>query len=222
MSMYSKCTTGAYNQILLIMSGLQKNNSLFLQIRKQPRHRRGALAKPVELLLPKMYIRNLLLTAMAMCAFGMMVACNPSPQDKQPTDSPVFGITEDDAEIYVFAEHEPEFPGGIDSLFYFLNRNIRYPEEAIKRKIEGKIYTRFIVEKDGSITNAEIIRDIVYGNEEADSLAARLGCGAEVIRVINMMPKWKPASTCGTSVRYQFILPVMFSLSEGIINPLSM
>ncbi|MBR3413378.1 MAG: TonB family protein [Bacteroidales bacterium] len=169
-----------------------------------------------------MYIRNLLLTAMAMCAFGMMVACNPSPQDKQPTDSPVFGITEVGAELYVVAEHEPEFPGGIDSLYYFLNKNIRYPEEAIKRKIEGKIYTRFIVEKDGSITNAEIIRDIVYGNEEADSLAVRLGCGAEVIRVINMMPKWKPASDCGTIVRYQFILPVMFSLSEGIINPLSM
>ena len=213
--MYSKCTTGDYNQILLIMSGLQKNNSLFLQIRKQPRHRRGALAKPVELLLPKMDIRNL-------CAFGMMVACNPSPQDKQPTDSPVFGITEVGAELYVVAEHEPEFPGGIDSLYYFLNKNIRYPEEAIKRKIEGKIYTRFIVEKDSSITNAEIIRDIVYGNEEADSLAVRLGCDAEVIRVINMMPKWKPASDCGTIVRYQFILPVMFSLSEGIINPLSM
>ena len=155
------------------------------------------------------------------CALGMMVACNPTPQNKQPSESPVFGITEDGAEIYVFAEHEPEFPGGIDSLYFFLNKNIRYPEEAIKRKIEGKIYTRFIVEKDGSITNAEIIRDIVYGNEEADSLAARLGCGAEVIRVINMMPKWKPASNCGTIVRYQFNLPVMFSLYDGIIDPLS-
>ena len=166
-------------------------------------------------------MKNLFFMGALICTLGMMVACNPSPQDKQPTESPVFGITEDGAEIYVFAEHEPEFPGGIDSLFYFLNRNIRYPEEAIKRKIEGKIYTRFIVEKDGSITNAEIIRDIVYGNEEADSLAVRLGCGAEVIRVINMMPKWKPASNCGTIVRYQFILPVMFSLSDGIIDPLS-
>ena len=186
-----------------------------------PRLRRGALAKPVELLLPKMYIRNLLLTAMAMCAFGMMVACNPSPQDKQPIESP-FGMTEDDAEIYVVVEHEPEFPGGLDSLFSFLNKNIRYPEDALKRKIEGKIYTQFIVEKDGSITNAKIIRDIVYGNEEADSLAVRLGCGAEVIRVINMMPKWKPASNCGTIVRYQFTLPITFSLSEGIVNPLSL
>ena len=193
-----------------------------MQIRKQPRHRRGALAKPIEPMLPKMYMRNLLLTAMAMCALGIMIACNPSPQDKQPTESPIFGETEDGAEIYVVAEHEPEFPGGIDSLFSFLNKNIRYPEEAIKRKIEGRIYTRFIVEKDGSITNAEIVRDIVYGNEEADSLAARLGCGAEVLRVINMMPKWKPASNCGTIVRYQFILPVSFSLSEGIVNPLSM
>lgn len=166
-------------------------------------------------------MKNLFFMCAVMCALGMMVACNPSPQDKQPTESPVFGMTEDGAEIYVVAEHEPEFPGGIDSLFSFLNKNIRYPEEAIKRKIEGRIYTRFIVEKDGSITNAVIVRDIVYGNEEADSLAARLGCGAEVLRVINMMPKWKPASNCGTIVRYQFILPVKFSLSEGIIDPSS-
>ena len=127
--------------------------------------------------------------------------------------------------MYLTVHHHGEFDTHEQPLLkdvVAIDRAIRYPEEAIKRKIEGKIYTRFIVEKDGSITNAEIIRDIVYGNEEADSLAVRLGCGAEVIRVINMMPKWKPASDCGTIVRYQFILPVMFSLSEGIINPLSM
>ena len=160
---------------------------------------------------------------MMMCALGMMVACaqNKQPTD-QPSDSAIWGETADGGEIFLIVEHDPEFPGGIDSLFSFLNKNIRYPEEAIKRKIEGNIFVRFIVEKDGSITNAEILRDIVYGSEEADSLATQLGCSAEVLRVIDMMPKWKPASNHGSIVRYRFSLPVKFSLSEGIVKPKSM
>ena len=78
-----------------------------------------------------------------------------------------------------------------------------------------------MVEKDGSLTNVRVLRDIVYGSEEADSLAAELGCGAEVIRVIKMMPRWKPAVNNGKVVRVEFSLPVKFSLTEGITNPLS-
>ena len=119
--------------------------------------------------------------------------------------------------MFLIVEHEPEFPGGMDSLYSFLNKNIHYPPKARERKYEGKVYAQFIVEKDGSITNAQIVRDIVYGNEEADSIAAELGCGAEVLRVINRMPKWKPASNNGTISRYKFMLPIEFSLSEGIL-----
>ena len=155
-----------------------------------------------------------------LCTWGLNTACHTPNRNTQTDDSAVWGTTEDGGELFLIVEHEPEFPGGMDSLYSFLNKNIHYPQKARERKIEGKVYAQFIVEKDGSITNAQIVRDIVYGNEEADSIAAELGCGAEVLRVINSMPKWKPASNNGTVCRYIFTLPIEFSLSEGIINPL--
>lgn len=165
--------------------------------------------------------KKLLIMGIVMCAIGMMVACgqNKQPTD-QPADSAIWGVTADGTEIYLIVEHEPEFPGGLDSLYSFLNKNIHYPEEALKNRIEGKVFAQFIVEKDGSITHAKIIRDIVHGSTEADSLASELGCGAEALRVINMMPKWKPASNYGVIVRYQYTFPIEFSLSKEMANPM--
>ncbi|MBQ6068810.1 MAG: energy transducer TonB [Bacteroidales bacterium] len=165
-------------------------------------------------------MNKILLVCVMLCTLGLNTACHTPNRNTQTDDSAVWGTTEDGGELFLIVEHEPEFPGGIDSLYSFLNKNIHYPQKAIERKIEGKVYVQFIVEKDGSITNAQIVRDIVHGSKEADSIAAELGCGTEVLRVINRMPKWKPASNNGTVCRYIFTLPIEFSLSEGIINPL--
>lgn len=151
-----------------------------------------------------------------LCGIFLMSACNNMAQTDTPNDTAIFPY-----DMFLVVEHDPEFPGGIDSLYAFLNKNVRYPQKAVEKKIEGKVFVRFVIEKDGSITNARILRDIVYGSEEADSMAAELGCGAEIIRVINMMPKWKPAVNNGKVVRYEFSLPVKFSLTEGITNPVS-
>ena len=164
-------------------------------------------------------MNKILLVCVMLYTLGLDSACQSPTRDIQPNDSAVWGTTEDGGELFLIIEHEPEFPGGMDSLYSFLNKNIHYPKKAIERKFEGKVYVQFIVEKDGGITNAQIVRDIVYGSEEADSVAAELGCGAEVLRVINSMPKWKPASNKGTIYRYKFMLPIEFSLSEGIIKP---
>ena len=157
-------------------------------------------------------MRKIFLTLVVLFCIGFGAAA----QTDNLNDTAIFPY-----DMFLAVEHEPEFPGGIDSLYAFLNKNVRYPKEAIEKRIEGKVFVRFIVEKDGSITLAHILRDIVYGSEEADRLAAELGCGAEVIRVINMMPKWKPAMHNGKVVRYRFIVPIIFSLTEGIINPIS-
>ena len=162
-------------------------------------------------------MNKILLICVMLCTFGLNTACQTPIRNTEPDDSAVWGTTEDGGELFLIVEHEPEFPGGMDSLYSFLNKNIHYPQKAIEGKFEGKVYAQFIVEKDGSITNAQIVRDIVYGNEEADSIAAELGCGAEVLRVINSMPKWKPASNNGTICRYKYMLPIEFSLSEGIL-----
>ena len=108
----------------------------------------------------------------------------------------------DDDEVFVFVEEDPVFPGGMDSLYAFLGANIHYPAAAKKDSIEGLVFVQFVVEKDGSIYNIRVLRDIGGG------------CGEEVVRVIKMMPKWQPAKQRGTPVRCQFNLPVKFSLEE--------
>ena len=106
---------------------------------------------------------------------------------------------EDDA-IFVVVENNPEFPGGSDSLYAYIARNIRYPEAAKKEKIEGRVFVTFVIEKDGQVSSAKILRDIGGG------------CGEEAIRVVKSMPKWKPGTQNGQPVRVQFNLPVSFQL----------
>ncbi len=81
--------------------------------------------------------------------------------------------------------------------------NIQYPQEALDKKIQGKVILSFIVEKDGSIGEVKILKDIGYG------------CGDEAVRIIKSMPKWKPAKQRGKAVRQQFTLPVIFELTTN-------
>lgn len=74
----------------------------------------------------------------------------------------------------------------------------RPPEVALKNKIEGRVYVTFTVETDGSITNIKVLRDIGGG------------CGQEAVRVVSIMPKWKPGTQRGKPVRVQFNLPIVF------------
>ena len=108
---------------------------------------------------------------------------------------------EDDA-IFVVAENAPEFPGGSDSLYAYIARNIKYPETAKKEKIEGRVFVTFVIEKDGQVSSAKILRDIGGG------------CGEEALRVVKNMPKWKPGTQRGNPVRFQFNLPVSFMLGK--------
>ena len=107
----------------------------------------------------------------------------------------------DDA-VFVVVEKSPEFPGGNDSLYAFIGRNIKYPEAAKKNKIEGRVFVTFVIEKDGQVSSAKILRDIGGG------------CGEEALRVVNSMPKWKPGTQRGNPVRVQFNLPIMFQLQK--------
>lgn len=108
----------------------------------------------------------------------------------------------DDA-VFVVVEKSPEFPGGDDSLYAFIGRNIKYPEAAKKNKIEGRVFVTFVIEKDGQVSSAKILRDIGGG------------CGEEALRVVKNMPKWKPGTQRGNPVRVQFNLPIMFQLEKS-------
>ncbi|MBP5190595.1 MAG: energy transducer TonB [Bacteroidales bacterium] len=103
-------------------------------------------------------------------------------------------------EIYVFVSDYPEFPGGEKALYEYIDKNLHYPEEALRNGTTGMVVIRFVVEKDGSLSNVSIAREI--GN----------GCGAEAKRIVKGMPKWKPGRQDGKTVRTEFTLPVRFTL----------
>ena len=104
--------------------------------------------------------------------------------------------------IFVAVETDPEFPGGMEALLKFLSDNIVYPQKAKDNGIEGKVFVSFVIEKDGSISNIKVLRDIGGG------------CGAEVVRVVKLMPKWKPGMQRGKAVRVQYNLPVQFTIPK--------
>ncbi|WP_396185536.1 DUF2059 domain-containing protein [Flavobacterium sp.] len=88
---------------------------------------------------------------------------------------------------------KPDFPGGIDEFNKFISKNINSPSEV---GLKGKIYVTFIIEKDGSLTDIKVLRDIGYGT------------GKEAIRVLELSPKWSPGEQNGKKVRCTFSLPI--------------
>lgn len=103
--------------------------------------------------------------------------------------------------VFEVVENAPEFPGGVSGLMEFLSENIRYPVEAQEKNIQGRVICRFVVKKDGSISDVEVIRGV-------DPLL-----DAEAIRVIEQMPTWKPGTQRGEAVNVHFTIPIQFSLS---------
>jgi protein TonB len=96
----------------------------------------------------------------------------------------------------------PEFPGGQSALMKYLSENIRYPVIAQENGIEGRVICSFVVERDGSITDVQVVRGV-------DPSLDR-----EAVRVIQSMPKWKPGKQRGKPVRVRFTLPIVFRLQQ--------
>ena len=103
--------------------------------------------------------------------------------------------------VYKVVEQMPEFPGGDKALWTFLVENVKYPSVAKENGIYGRVICQFIVEKDGSISNVEAVKS--SGERSLDN---------EAIRVIKMMPKWKPGRQQKEPVRVRYTLPINFSL----------
>ncbi|WP_418696478.1 TonB family protein [Bacteroides sp.] len=106
--------------------------------------------------------------------------------------------------IFEVVEHMPEFAnGGMSGLMKYLSENIRYPAIAHENGTQGRVTVQFVVEKDGAISNAKILRG---ADPDLDK---------EAIRVVNAMPKWKPGTQDGQAVRVKYTIPVMFRLTGG-------
>lgn len=142
----------------------------------------------------------------------------PKPVEKRveapPPPPPPPKMEDNEREIFKVVEENPTFPGCEDiaemagrracaeeKLMQFVHDNIRYPTPARDNGISGMVVVQFVVEKDGSISNVKVLRDIGGG------------CGDEAVRVVNSMPKWNPGKQRGRPVRVMFTLPVKFVLA---------
>ena len=112
----------------------------------------------------------------------------------------VLGIPEDTT-IYNNVEVMPSYPGDMAECYMFVARQMHYPEEAEEKDIEGRVLIRFVVEKDGRLTNFEVI-------ESPDPLLSN-----EALRVLKQMPKWIPAKNKGKDVRCRYSMPILFRLN---------
>lgn len=118
-----------------------------------------------------------------------------SPEAKEaPADSTA------KEEVFMVAEQMPEFPGGMKELLKFLQDNLKYPENAMKNNVQGRVIVQFVVEKDGTPTEFKVLRSV---DPDLD---------AEALRVLQTMPKWKPGMQKGQVVRVKFTVPVSFKL----------
>lgn len=118
-----------------------------------------------------------------------------SPEAKEaPADSTA------KEEVFMVTEQMPEYPGGMKELFKFLQDNLKYPENAMKNNVQGRVIVQFVVEKDGTPTEFKVARSV---DPDLD---------AEALRVMKTMSKWKPGMQRGEVVRVKYTVPVSFKL----------
>ena len=119
----------------------------------------------------------------------------PAPEATKPAE-----VEAKEPEVFERVEIQPEFAGGMEAFRNFLIKNLKYPNAAQKSNIQGKVYLNFTVEADGSLSNITVLRGIGFG------------CDEEALRVMKLMPKWKPGKQSGRAVRVKFNMPIMFTL----------
>ena len=133
--------------------------------------------------------RLIMMSLMATCCLTTVLAQKTVVSQKDQKEEP-FNVVED----------MPAFPGGMEAMMEFLIENVKYPADAKKQKVDGRVLVNFVVEKDGSITEVKVIKPTFPSLD------------AEAVRVVKAMPKWKPGYQKGQAVRVQFTMPINFSL----------
>jgi protein TonB len=127
----------------------------------------------------------------------------PMPPDEPAViDTTPWPEVPDSNQVLIVVEEMPSFPGGMPSLSAYVSEHLKYPEKAKKLRVEGLVLLQFTVEKDGSVSNVEVIRGIGYG------------CDEEALRVVKAMPAWKPGQQVGKPVRVRYSLPIRFKLTD--------
>ena len=123
-------------------------------------------------------------------------------QEQVVVKEPEPEVKHKEEEIFVAVEQQAEVPGGQAALMKWLSQNVRYPETAQQNDVQGRVIVKFVVEKDGSIGTATILKGV---DKDLDR---------EALRVVKKMPRWQPGKNNGVAVRSYFNLPVVFKLQN--------
>ncbi|MEQ8476998.1 energy transducer TonB [Fulvivirga sp.] len=131
------------------------------------------------------------------------------PEVVIPTDEPIeipIDVEEppiEDAPVgdFVFVEEMPKPDGGYEGFYKFVSKNLKYPNQARKMGIEGKVYVQFVINEKGELVDIAVIKGI------------GAGCDEEVMRIMEKAPKWKPGKQRGVPVRVKQVLPIEFRLN---------
>lgn len=115
-------------------------------------------------------------------------------------DPPVFKEEEPEVTIFLTSEEEAKPKDGYPAFYKYVQKELKYPSQARRMGVDGKVYIQFVVEKDGSITDIKVIKGIGSG------------CDEEAVRVLKAAPKWNPGKQRGKPVRVRRSLPIKFSL----------
>ena len=133
-----------------------------------------------------------------------IVVVEQAPADQKevkPVEMPnAMKVEKAEKEAFDVVEQMPSFPGGTQALFEYLKENVTYPEECEETCVQGRVVVSFVVEKDGSITEAKVVKSVYPSLDE------------EALRVVNSMPKWRPGKQNGNSVRTKYTIPINFKL----------
>ena len=105
--------------------------------------------------------------------------------------------------VYDLVDEMPSFPGGLEELYKWIDNNVQYPAVARENGIEGRVILKFIVEKDGSLSDSTVIHSV-------HPMVDR-----EALRLVGQMPKWKPGKHDGSTVRFKYHLPIKFKQGES-------
>ena len=136
-----------------------------------------------------------------------IVVVEQAPADQKevkPVEMPnAMKVEKAEKEAFDVVEQMPQFPGGPAALMQFLSSNVKYPKEAFEQGIQGRVIANFVVEKDGSITEARVVKSVDPALD------------AEALRVVGTMPKWAPGTQNGEPVRVKYTVPITFRLQGG-------
>ena len=108
--------------------------------------------------------------------------------------------------VYDLVDEMPSFPGGLEELYKWIDNNVQYPAVARENGIEGRVILKFIVEKDGSLSDSTVIHSV-------HPMVDR-----EALRLVGQMPKWNPGKRAGIPVRVRYCLPIKFKIGESKPN----